>query len=137
MATATLYGRARQLSIRDLPCGCVEVTSTCGHDSWSILEAASLTPFDVLCARHRHELLTVDEPPKIRRALYRLYLQSEVWAIVRQAAIDEAGERCAMCAAGGPLQGHHRTYARIGCEAAGDVIAICRECHARHHGRRP
>jgi hypothetical protein len=69
------------------------------------------------------------------RVDYAAYLRTDAWRAVRDEAIARAGGRCAICNADGPLQGHHRTYENLGYERPGDVIALCRPCHRRHHGR--
>jgi hypothetical protein len=65
---------------------------------------------------------------------YPDYLRTEHWQLVRQAALRRARWRCQVCNAPGRLDVHHRTYERRGQEWAADVVALCRGCHARHHG---
>ena len=64
---------------------------------------------------------------------YAAYLQSPHWQATRAAALRRAGYRCQQCGATGRLDVHHRTYARLGREAAGDLVALCRECHEEIH----
>lgn len=68
---------------------------------------------------------------------YQQYLKTEHWQTVRRAALKRARFRCQVCNANAPLDVHHRTYENRGAEWASDVIALCRECHARHHGKLP
>jgi hypothetical protein len=65
-------------------------------------------------------------------ARYQAVMGSPGWR--RRQAIRHQGRRCAWCGARGRLQGHHLTYARLGREAPGDVVALCPACHARAHG---
>ncbi|UCF52501.1 MAG: hypothetical protein JSV48_25330 [Bradyrhizobium sp.] len=48
---------------------------------------------------------------------------------------EAARFECRLCPAaasdGTLLEAHHRTYERFGCEADGDLTALCRNCH--HH----
>jgi len=44
--------------------------------------------------------------------------------------------RCAICFSNEKLDGHHRTYERLGEELITDCIAICRKCHAPADTRR-
>lgn len=51
----------------------------------------------------------------------------------RLAELDGAKGRCRICfgtaSDGWPLEVHHATYERLGCEAVGDLLAICGDCH--------
>ena len=48
---------------------------------------------------------------------YRSYLQTPEWQAKRGRALQRAGYRCQVCTgSGGPLDVHHRTYARRGAE---------------------
>lgn len=69
------------------------------------------------------------------RADYDAYLHSPAWRARRQAAIEVAGGRCQICSGPDDLEAHHRTYARFGHEAAGDLTILCDTCHALVHGR--
>jgi 5-methylcytosine-specific restriction endonuclease McrA len=71
----------------------------------------------------------------VRRWQYRRYLRSAHWQKTRLDAVRRAGYRCERCGAGGRLEVHHRTYARIGHERPGDLAALCRSCHRAAHGR--
>ena len=65
---------------------------------------------------------------------YTDYLQSDEWKIKRELAIQQAGGRCRICDSTGPLQIHHRSYKRRGKpDEVLDLIALCDECHERHH----
>ena len=70
---------------------------------------------------------------------YRTYAEyiaeSPWWRRVREDALDRANRRCQLCAAQGFLNVHHNNYDRIGRERPSDVIALCRDCHAQHHGK--
>lgn len=68
-------------------------------------------------------------------ALYQATMRSASWRRTRAQAIRRAGRRCAWCRSRGPLEGHHLTYARLGREMPGDVVALCKACHLRAHGR--
>lgn len=69
------------------------------------------------------------------RADYDAYLHSPAWRARRRAAIEAAGGRCQICSGPDDLEAHHRTYARFGHEAAGDLTILCDTCHALVHGR--
>ena len=64
---------------------------------------------------------------------YNAYLKSKDWQRQRQAALSRAGRRCQVCNDYGLLDVHHRTYARLGCELAADLIVLCRSCHDLFH----
>lgn len=71
-----------------------------------------------------------------RNMPYTDYLQTAHWQDKRAAAIRRAGNRCQFCGATGRLDVHHNTYDRLGCEADGDLVALCRACHRAVHGMR-
>lgn len=64
---------------------------------------------------------------------YGRYLKTDHWKAVAAAAKRRAGYRCSLCNASGQLDAHHRTYENLGNEKVGDVICLCRKCHAKHH----
>jgi hypothetical protein len=66
---------------------------------------------------------------------YRKYLSSSAWRSnpVRLRELEASGFQCRLCpnsvARGHVVEGHHRTYDRLGCEIDGDLTALCSECH--------
>ena len=70
-----------------------------------------------------------------RSARYHAVMASGGWRRRRRRAIGRAGRRCQRCGAPGPLDVHHLTYARLGRERAGDLLAVCESCHRALHGR--
>src|SRR4051812_45867037 len=64
---------------------------------------------------------------------YNDYLLTDAWQQRRRFLIAIAGYRCMVCNCRGVLQLHHRTYERIGDEALGDLIVICKSCHEAFH----
>lgn len=66
---------------------------------------------------------------------YREYINSLRWIRnpARLSELADAGNRCRLCfepgSADRPLEVHHATYRRLGREVAGDLIALCRDCH--------
>jgi hypothetical protein len=63
---------------------------------------------------------------------YLEYIGSAKWrsSLARLGELDAAGYRCRTCfepgTAEAPLEVHHRTYERFGCELIGDLTALCR-----------
>lgn len=70
---------------------------------------------------------------RLRAMSYAEYLQTEHWLLVRRRALELAEGRCRMCGTDGRLQVHHRDYRNRGCERDSDVVALCGDCHDRHH----
>lgn len=68
---------------------------------------------------------------------YRDYIASEGWRKKRQQRLDLDGRMCTNCDATTRLEVHHLTYERLGNERMEDLVTMCRECHARHHGLNP
>lgn len=77
-----------------------------------------------------------------RRGDYAAWMASSAWLVRRAAwrdawvATDGAEPHCVAC--GGPWSLsagdlHHRSYARLGAEADGDLIPLDRACHDRLH----
>ena len=65
---------------------------------------------------------------------YKEYLQSVHWSRFRAAYFKEQGEKvCVQCTSRDRVQLHHLTYARIGREQFGDVVALCDSCHRALH----
>lgn len=64
------------------------------------------------------------------RTKYEAVLQSDRWRnFVRPAILNRAGGVCERCNGTGPLEIHHVTYERLGCEKAQDLLALCEHCH--------
>ncbi len=66
--------------------------------------------------------------------LYESYITTLAWRAnpARLAELEASGHRCRVCYAGrdeAPLEVHHRTYQRLGCEDAGDLTTLCSDCH--------
>ncbi len=71
----------------------------------------------------------------LRMMPYNEYLKTDHWQGVRDKALKRAGHRCMLCNANGLLHVHHRTYENRGKEEDQDVIALCANCHAKHHDK--
>lgn len=66
---------------------------------------------------------------------YDLYLRSPLWGQKREGALRRDGYRCRLCNSPDNLNVHHRTYERRGYERLDDLTTLCRDCHAKHHGK--
>lgn len=68
---------------------------------------------------------------------YTEYLQSEEWLALRTRVLKRDGHRCQWTGKsarpGDPLQVHHLTYERVGCEHLDDLVTVCRSAHRAHH----
>lgn len=74
---------------------------------------------------------------QLRDMPYREFLQTEYWKNVRIAVLKKQRFRCGVCSEKNSLQVHHKTYASHGWEDEhlGDLIALCKECHSKFHGK--
>jgi 5-methylcytosine-specific restriction endonuclease McrA len=66
---------------------------------------------------------------------YDAYLQTPEWKARAHEVKLLRGNRCEDCGATTNLEAHHLTYERRGHEASDDLRVLCRECHAKTHGR--
>jgi len=81
----------------------------------------------------RFKMLTRDDEEWYKST----YLQSEHWFLRRNMAVTKAGGKCEDCGYKKAKEVHHLSYERLYCEADGDLVALCSDCHkARHHGKR-
>ena len=77
----------------------------------------------------------------VRRAEYGSYMGSPAWFTRRERWLAERRSThgdpvCLVCGQPWALRSgdlHHRTYARLGAEAASDLIPLCRTCHTELH----
>lgn len=73
--------------------------------------------------------------PTLRSMAYDEYLKTQHWRELRERILWRAGFRCRLCETHqGPIDVHHLTYERRGCEFDSDLIALCRDCHTKQHG---
>ena len=75
---------------------------------------------------------TATERRVVTKSKYSAYLASKDWRKKRQQALDHYGNSCVLCDSDA-VDVHHRTYDRIYNEDVGDLIVLCRDCHAMHH----
>jgi HNH endonuclease len=68
-----------------------------------------------------------------RPSQYQRYLQSEHWRGTKEAFWNQVEKACEVCGDEDQLEVHHCTYARIGREEWGDLVALCRRCHQAVH----
>ena len=83
--------------------------------------------------------VSVDEEASalLRTMSYEQYLRTDHWLKVRDAAIERANHRCALCNSTVNLHAHHRTYERLGRELPGDITVLCSACHDKFHETLP
>lgn len=72
---------------------------------------------------------------ELRTMPYQDYLQTSEWQQKRKEAYRRAKGHCQLCNNTGPLDVHHRDYSRRGNELSADLIVLCRDCHAKFHGK--
>lgn len=77
-----------------------------------------------------------EEEKAERRADYKRYLKSRIWAAIRGAAIHRAGGKCEHCRGTEQLHVHHAKYPQVfGTETPEMLRVLCDACHAEEHGR--
>jgi len=70
---------------------------------------------------------------EIRKAQYKLYLQSDEWAERRLRILRRDNYTCRICSSTTNLHVHHLTYDRKYNESDYDLITICKDCHEIVH----
>jgi hypothetical protein len=78
-----------------------------------------------------------DRLNRLKSMPYAEYLRTPEWKQTSETMLERASWRCQICNQDKSLQVHHRTYERRGCEAAEDLIVLCRDCHSRFHDKLP
>ena len=69
---------------------------------------------------------------------YIEYLASPSWKLKSLEAKERAGWRCQACGREDlPLEVHHNSHRRLGCEREQDLIVLCEECHELFWERMP
>lgn len=113
-------------------CGCERYRCAAGCGAVDVLSGLGVNLWDTLCSEHRNvELRRLRADHRsLSTPAYRLYLESAAWKRVSAAV---KGGRCESCERVA-TEAHHVTYERIGSESPGDVVGLCRTCHARRHG---
>jgi hypothetical protein len=66
---------------------------------------------------------------------YADYLRTPEWQDIRALALRHYGASCVLCGTTDGLQVHHRRYPERGTETVDDLIVLCDDCHAHHHGK--
>lgn len=69
------------------------------------------------------------------RERYNAYIASSAWLAKRLEYFEVFGTRCRvpLCDFNGPVDVHHHTYARFGCESIRDLVGLCPWHHASVH----
>lgn len=70
------------------------------------------------------------------KAKYGDYLRTPHWRVMRGVAMKRANGMCEQCQIAYADDVHHLTYERLGAENPEDIVALCRACHAKAHGKR-
>jgi hypothetical protein len=82
----------------------------------------------------KHTVTSLDTRlEELRTMPYNQYLLTPEWKQRRRAALFRASYRCQICNSNERLHVHHRTYERLGAEAASDIIVLCCHCHQQYH----
>ena len=66
--------------------------------------------------------------------VYKRYLASREWAVLKRRVRERSQGWCERCRARPYQETHHLTYERIGRERLEDLQALCRPCHAYESG---
>lgn len=64
---------------------------------------------------------------------YNVYLASNEWKNIRIKIFERDSNLCQICKIKPAEQVHHTTYKNVFKEKLEDLIAVCTECHEKHH----
>jgi hypothetical protein len=142
------YGQAmrtRQLRHQCQQCGLL-VGAALRHllatpDTPEVDEGALRAGIEASEAQWRETARALDQRRENERAewwaWYSAYLQTDAWREKRRLVFQRAGGICEGCRQAPACQVHHLTYQNAGNEFLWELVAICRECHARYHAIEP
>jgi hypothetical protein len=107
----------------------------------TIMEYAQWAPLSLLVdtvpsSFRRHLIVTALRTIQLKEMPYDEYLQTPEWRGRADRCKARFYHRCALDETHTADHAHHRTYERRGRELATDLIPLCADCHAKHHGRR-
>lgn len=123
----------RELYTPDEPAFEWEVELLFGRDPrhlYEIVRAECVTPRAVAAA-----FLLYDNAQPRTTLSYHEYLKSKQWQEIRRVKINNAWHQCEWCGSRDQLEVHHLTYERLGYERMRDLLVLCHNCHAAHHGK--
>lgn len=72
---------------------------------------------------------------RVDRDDYEIYLRSDTWKRRRAKILERCGGVCEGCLTERAHDVHHKTYRHYKQEFAFELIALCRACHQRIHGK--
>lgn len=75
----------------------------------------------------------VDEERAKRWSLYKEYIDSDAWKLLRSRVLKRDGGQCQGCLDAPATEVHHTTYKNFGFEFAFELVSLCRPCHQRMH----
>lgn len=68
------------------------------------------------------------------RQRYETHLNSDKWRQLRHLVLQRDNHICQSCLLVRASEVHHKTYDRLGNEAAFDLVSLCSSCHKQIHG---
>lgn len=72
---------------------------------------------------------------KLKEMLYKDYLQTMHWKIIKTFIAYRANFKCQLCSSTYNLNIHHNTYKNKGEEKLEDLIVLCQKCHKKFHNQ--
>jgi hypothetical protein len=127
---------------------CLRCGASVGSPVKKTPEHASLPPFDEATEEHfdaqqrsayrdlmtRHLDLQLAGTAEHQKE-YATYLDSPEWSAKRAKVLKRAQGLCEGCAENPAVEIHHLTYRHIYEEFLFELVAVCRPCHERLHGK--
>lgn len=106
------------------------------------VDMANMQPFDEsLATRHqavveRRRVAAMASERRRRHEDYERYIrESPEWWATRTKVMQRDDHLCQACRENAATDVHHKNYTHLYEEVLYDLVAVCRECHAKIHGK--
>jgi len=90
---------------------------------------------DANSLKKKPKILIKKKSLSVRQILYKQFLGSDYWKLVRSKVLERDEYSCCLCSSKVKLDIHHKTYVHHKNELnhLGDLITLCRKCHKKQH----
>lgn len=119
-----------------LICGGIFGPAVAKHAVRQPVPLADLEMFKRITAQRNEAYAHIVEVfTKARRSKYHDYLQTDEWRNKRRLVLERENHLCEGCLTARATEVHHLTYEDVRDEFLFQLVALCRGCHERWHGK--